>query len=236
MKDKEFLTKNKIAHRGIHNLYLENTLPAFEEAIRKNYTIELDVRLSKDNIVVVFHDYNLKRIFDINRNIHDLTLKEIKKYQYIPTLEETLKFIQGKVPILIEIKYDSRIGILEKETSCLLNNYPGQFAIQSFNPLTILWFRLNQPHYIRGYLVHTILPDNFLLHFLFNRNLLKKVIKPDFIGINLTGLKEKQTKKIRQKYMLIGYTIKTREEYQKYKDDADNFIYECSSINMPEKY
>ena len=195
LKDKEFLIQNKIAHRGIHYTYLENTLQAFGEAIHKNYTIELDVRLSKDNVVIVFHDYNLKRIFEIDRNIHDLTLEEIKKYKYIPTLEETLQFIQGRVPILIELKYDTRLEMLEKEVSRLLDCYSGKVAIQSFNPLTLLWFRLNRPHYVCGYLFHTIFPNNFLIRFLFYRNFLKRMISPDFIGINLDGLKGREIKK-----------------------------------------
>ena len=211
-------------HRGLHEKFLENTLSSFQEAIKKHYQIELDVRLTKDNVAVIFHDYNLKRIFKIDRNINDLTLEEIKKYHYIPTLEEALNLISGKTPILIEIKYDKRTGILEKEISKLLDEYYGEFAIMSFNPLTLLWFRLNRPHYIRGYLIHTVLTGNFLVHFILNQNLLKCIVKPDFIGINLLGLKEKSSKNLRKKYPLIGYTIKTKKEYQEYQNDADNFI------------
>lgn len=222
------MVSTKIAHRGIHHNFLENTLLAFEEAIKQNYIIELDVRLSKDNFVIVFHDSNLKRIFDINRNIHDMTLKELKKYKYIATLKEVLEFVKGKVPILLEIKYDSRVGKLEKQTSELLDQYPGDFAIQSFNPLSIFWFRLNRPHYIRGYLVHSVLPENFLLHCFLNHKLLKYIIKPDFIGVNLLGLKDQKIQKLRKKYILIGYTIQTEEQLKKYLNDADNFIYDIS--------
>lgn len=226
MKNKDFLISKKIAHRGIHYTFLENSLLAFEEAINQNTIIELDVRLSKDNEVIVFHDYNLKRLFNVNRNIHDMTLKEIKEYKYIPTLKEVLKLVQGKTPLLIEIKYENRVGALEKKTSKLLDQYSGEFAIMSFNPLSILWFRLNRIHYIRGYLVHSLLPDNFLLHFFLNHKLLKYIIKPDFIGVNLAGLKDKKIQKLRKKYLLIGYTLKNKEQYQEYFKDADNFIYD----------
>ncbi|MDR0831933.1 MAG: hypothetical protein LBM99_03435, partial [Bacillales bacterium] len=77
-----FLLDNFIAHRGLHNqniekdknkLLPENSLGAFQEAINKNYLIELDVHLLKDGTVVVFHDFNLKRMCGVDLIIEDLT-------------------------------------------------------------------------------------------------------------------------------------------------------------------
>ncbi len=233
MRKKDFLITSIITHRGIHNTFLENTILAFEKAIQKQMTIELDVQLTKDNVAIVFHDNNLKRIFGINREIKDLNLTDIKKYQYIPTLEEVLDLVQGKVPLLIELKLDTSIGVLEKTVCNLLDHYQGQFAIQSFNPLSILWFRLNRPHYIRGYLIHSLLPDSFLLRFFLNCKLVKKVLKPDFIGVNLSALKLKQIQKLRQKYFIIGYTLKTKKEYLEYYSYADNFICDINKETVP---
>lgn len=86
--DISFLTLNKIAHRGIHDKYIENTLKSFLECIKRGYLIELDIRLTKDNYLVVFHDISLKRLFNKNKNINDLTLNELREYKLIPTLEE----------------------------------------------------------------------------------------------------------------------------------------------------
>lgn len=224
VKKKEFLVSRLIAHRGIQHPFLENTLPAFEKAIEKNKIIELDVHLSKDHEVIVFHDNSLKRLFGINRDIQDLTLAEIKKYRYIPTLKEVLNLVQGRVPVLIEFKMAKPVGVLEQEASKLLDQYSGEFAVQSFNPLSLLWFRLNRSHYIRGYLVHSIFPDNFLLRFFLNQNLIRKIIKPDYIGVNLAALKLKKIDTLRKKYLIIGYTLKNVEDYQEYFKLADNFI------------
>lgn len=224
MKKQNFLTTTPIAHRGIHDKYLENTIKAFEEAVKNNYIIELDVRLTKDNQVVVYHDYNLKRLFGINRDINDLTLKEIKKYKYIPTLKEVLDFVDGKVPIIIELKPDKRVSYLETRVAKLLDNYQGQIAIQSFNPLSLFWFKLNRKNIIRGYLLYTIKNDNFLIKLILNSKLLKKIIKPDYLGVNLNALENTYIEHLRKKYIVIGYTITTKEEYQKYKELADNFI------------
>ena len=206
MKEKNFLTKNIIAHRGIHYKYLENTIPAFKEALKKNYTIEFDIRTTKDNQIVVFHDNNLKRIFDINREIDNLTLEEIKKYTYIPTLQEVLNLINGKVPIIIDIKD------FNKDLINILDNYKGKFSIQSFNPLILYKIKKRRPNYIIGYLIYKLLYLKSIL----------LILKPDYIATNLTNLE--LLNKYKNKYIILGYTLKTKKEYQKYKNLADNFI------------
>ena len=69
-----------IAHRGVHNNIdiPENSLLAFKEAIKNNLAIELDVQLTKDNVLVVFHDNNLERMTKVNKNICNLTYNELK--------------------------------------------------------------------------------------------------------------------------------------------------------------
>ena len=71
--------KNKvIAHRGIHNnkTVPENSIKAFEKAIKRKIPIELDVHILKDNTLVVFHDDNLKRMTHIDKKIRDYTYPE----------------------------------------------------------------------------------------------------------------------------------------------------------------
>lgn len=78
------INQNIIAHRGIHNNkdIPENSLLAFKTAVENNYAIELDVQLTKDNVLVVFHDYDLKRMTNKNGLIQDLTYKELQKQLY----------------------------------------------------------------------------------------------------------------------------------------------------------
>ena len=211
MNSIDFLFKSIIAHRGIHYKYLENTILAFEEAIKKKYIVEFDVRLTKDKQVVVFHDANLKRIFEIDRDINDLTLEELRQYQYISTFSEILEMIDGRVPIIIDVKFCRGI---ESKIASELDNYKGLFAIQSFSPLTILWFKINRPNYIRGYLIYQFL---YLKSILF-------ILKPSYIATNLGNLWS--LNKYRYKYKVIGYTIKNKKEYQIYKNQADNFIFD----------
>ncbi len=108
------------AHRGDSSKALENTLPAFEKAIESGSDwIELDVNETKDNVPVVFHDCNLKRLMGKDARIRDLTLEELKAVHpagsmgpafssiKIPSLEEVLNACKGKVRLDIEVKEDA---------------------------------------------------------------------------------------------------------------------------------
>ena len=145
-----------IAHRGIHTKDIpENSLGAFENAIKKGYTIELDVQFTKDKEVVVFHDANLKRMTNDTRNIEDVNYDELKNLklgntdEVIPTLEEVLELVNNKVGIIVEIK-DCKDSIeLSEKTYKILKEYKGNYAIQSFNPFILEWYAQNAPEVIR---------------------------------------------------------------------------------------
>ena len=108
---KPFLDR-PIAHRGLHDkkLIIENSLEAFENAMEHNLAIECDIVLSKDKEIIVFHDYDLKRMCGIDSNINELSINEIRKLKLldtdckIPSLDEMLHLVDGQTPILIEIK------------------------------------------------------------------------------------------------------------------------------------
>ena len=112
-------------HRGLAKKnFKENTLPAFKYSFKQRYGIETDIQVTKDNQLICFHDFNLKRIFNLNKSIKDinyLTLKAIskKKKATIPLLEELLKISKNKYPLLLEIKplfKDSSLGwIIENQ-------------------------------------------------------------------------------------------------------------------------
>lgn len=219
IRDISFINSHYIAHRGLHNdKIIENTIPAFKEAINKNYPIELDVHLLKDNEIVVFHDNNLKRLLNINKDIKDYTYKELSKLKinnkyHIPTLREVLDLVDGKVPIIIELKYDNKVGLLEKELVKLLDNYKGKFSVQSFNPFIVRWFKKNRKNYIRGLLISS----KKRLRVRFSRSKIALLItKPDYLAIS----KKLPTKKISKyhKYPIIIWTINNKKVFDKFKD------------------
>ena len=147
------------AHRGLWNDELpENSLPAFQNAVRHGFGIELDVHLTKDDHLVVFHDDTLKRMCGVDRPISDCTLQELRQLQLkgsnctIPTLDEVLQCVDKQVPLIVEIKPDKRLNQLCQMTYAALTAYGGPYCVESFHPLAVRWFKQNAPEVIRGQL------------------------------------------------------------------------------------
>ena len=140
---KRVISVDIYCHRGLFNnkKIVENTLPAFKTALKYNLGIELDIRITKDNKIVVFHDSNVKRLTGVDKFVKDMTYEELKSLKLldtddtIPTLEDVLKLVEGKVLLLIEIKTAPK-GFLEK-LNRLLIDYNGKVLLQSFNPFII---------------------------------------------------------------------------------------------------
>ena len=134
----------------------ENSLLAFSLAIEEKYGIELDVHLTKDNISAVFHDNLCSGMCGADLKVERLTLKDLNNYtfantnEHIPTLEEVLELVNGKVPLIIELKIKRTDMSLCFHAQKLLNNYKGLYYIQSFNPLALLWYKRHHPNIIMG--------------------------------------------------------------------------------------
>lgn len=238
MKNINFLKDTLIAHRGYHDKESgipENSIAAFKRAIRYNYTIELDVHLTKDNKLVVFHDNNIKRMCGVNKIIENCTYNELLKYNLldtkykIPLFEEVLKLVDGKVGLLIETKTSKFNGCLEKELSKRLDNYNGLFAIQSFNPMSVLWFKKNKKDYIRGLLASDFKNRKDISNL--RKNIIKTlitdiIIKTDFISYDLRALPSKYVESKRKSKLILGWTIRNKKDYEKAIKSCDNLICE----------
>lgn len=235
MKNLSFLKNNLIAHRGLHNNkdVPENSLEAFKLAIKSNYIIELDIHLLKDNTIVVFHDDNLKRMTGIDKKIKDFTYEELKKIKLldtkytIPTFDEVLKIINGKVPVIVEFKYDLKAGLLEEQAVKLLDKYNGLFCVKSFNPLSVRWFKKHRKNYIRGLLVDNKWSNK--KEIISSSMILKFLCKPDFLSCKYSIINKRRVKKMSNKIPVLGWTIKNKANYNKYKDKFYNLI--CENIS-----
>ena len=155
----DWLIDRPIAHRGLFNSnYPENSLSAFENAVKNNYGIELDIQFTKDKKIVVFHDDNLERMTNDKRNVNELLYEELRNLKLlnsnesIPLFEDVLSLVNGKVPLIIEIKNCDNIIELGQETYKLLKSYKGKFVVESFNPFVLQWFKNNAKEVVRGQL------------------------------------------------------------------------------------
>lgn len=143
-KDLSWLTRRPIAHRGLHDIKmgrLENCRASFEAAIAGNFAIELDVQITRDGKAAVFHDYELSRLTLGEGKVADLTLDELSQIQmrhgsdHIEELEEILSLIDGRVPVVIELKTPpQQDGRLEKRVAKILDAYKGHAAVMGFSP------------------------------------------------------------------------------------------------------
>lgn len=232
---KTWLVETPIAHRGYHNKTLpENSLSAFSKAIEKGYAIELDVQLLADGTVAVFHDDSLARMTENDGYIKYLSKADLKvltlkgSKEHIPTLQEVLTLVDGRVPILIEIKNKYKVGKLEQNVIDLLKNYKGEFAVQSFNPFSLAYFRQHAPNILRGQLSGGMKKTEMSW---FKKSLLrkmrfnKKVSQPHFISYEASELPNRYVKKYKH-LPLLAWTIKSKEEYLNVVKVCDNIIFE----------
>ena len=229
MKNLKPLLNSLIAHRGIHNKYIKgNSLIAIELAVMKKIPVEFDISLTKDNIVILCHDSFIKcgnKTYIIRK--HDY--KFLKKVCHeLVTLESVLNMVTGKVPLLIELKPYNKGNKLEKECVKLLDKYNGFFAIQSFSPFIVYWFKKYRESYIRGQLLTNSYNYNFIVNCIYKYMFFNKFTNPDFICYNIKGLPNKQIKKIKDSKPVIGWTVKNQEQIEKYNKYCDNFI--CDNI------
>ena len=154
-----FLGRN-MAHRGLYSKDApENSLKAFAHAVDAGYGIELDVRMTRDGHVVVFHDRDLKRMTGVNGRIEDKTLRDVRRLhlnntnERIPLLSQVLRLVDGKVPIILELKRGKGYKRLCIQTLRQIQGYKGELCVESFDPFIVRWFKKNAPQIFRGQLM-----------------------------------------------------------------------------------
>jgi len=182
------------AHRGLHgNGVPENSMQAFELACQGGFGIELDVQLSSDGVVMVFHDDTLNRVTGVDNKVCNLTCEELTKIslsgtdQTIPTFIDVLKLVNGRVPLLVELKGESFDVSLCKKVADILVEYKGEFCVESFNPLLIREIKKYLPDTFRGQLYTNVCRDkksHSALNVIISLMALNFLATPDFIAYN----------------------------------------------------
>ena len=217
------------AHRGLFDCELpENSIPAFKAAVDGGFGIECDVQLTKDGKSIIFHDDTLTRMCGVERRVCELTLDEIKELKLagseydIPTLEEFLECVGGRVPLLIELKGVTFNTELCDTIAPILDKYEGEFVIESFNPILLGQMKDIRPNFIRGQLVTTLnrekneASQGFLKNFLLAALMTNFISRPDFIAHDKKyphGISLFLTTRVLGAKRCV-WTVKNEEEYQ----------------------
>ena len=228
-----WITTIKIAHRGLHNnIYPENSLGAFENACRMGFAIELDVRKIQDGNIIVFHDDNLQRTCNTDIKVETLISSDLKNYNLfntnyiIPSLKEVLQLVNGRVPLLIEIKNHNLKHRIAPNIYNIIKDYSGAVAIKSFNPLEVMWFKRHAPHITRGMLACGLndvkLPRAY--KFLVKHLSLYKLTRPHFISYCYRDLPNKYI--LHKKVPILTWTIHSSITEAQALQLADNIIFE----------
>jgi glycerophosphoryl diester phosphodiesterase len=192
-KDMEKFKSKMYAHRGLHNEErAENSLSAFKAAVDAGFGIEMDVRLSKDRKLVVFHDDTLDRVCGVSGKVVDFTADELAKLSLngtgegVPTLKEVLAVVDGKVPLIIEVKEDSGDAAVSAAVEKELFPYKGAFVLESFNPLTVARVSKSFPEVCCGFLSRHFTKDpehkGNILYFALQHLLFNRICNPSFIA------------------------------------------------------
>ncbi|MEC9485216.1 MAG: glycerophosphodiester phosphodiesterase family protein [Candidatus Izemoplasma sp.] len=234
-KDMTWIKTGYFAHRGLYNDkdIPENSMAAFEEAIAHGYDIECDVRLTKDNRLVVFHDASLFRMTGKKAHVRTQTLSDIKRLTLLDTSERvrTLRDVLTSLPqdtsYLIELKpYRSArrlVNVFLKEIEGLKIRY----AVHSFDPFVIYQFKKKVPNIIRGQIAETFPGKRGLMYFLLKHMAFNCISKPDFINYRFEDLPRKRLDRLKQKGIpILSFSARSEEDLTFVRNHYDNAVFE----------
>lgn len=152
------------AHRGLYEKNQsvpENTLEAFRRAAAGGYGVELDVQLSSDGAVVVFHDDTVDRMTTEQGRVDSFTLRELQAMPLkdtehrIPLFTDVMAVLDTKSPTIVELKSTPNYPELCSKTLAILRTCKGPYCVESFDPHIVRWFYQNAPDIMRGQLTES---------------------------------------------------------------------------------
>lgn len=227
------------AHRGLYERdqsVPENSLPAFRRAVEAGYGAELDVQLTKDHQIVVFHDNDLKRACGQEGEICDFTYDELQAFplfqteERIPLFSEVLDIFSGSQPLIVELKHCRNQKELCEATRDMLKGYRGPACIESFDPSIVRYFRKYDSGRLRGQLSQPysdyrgVMPG--WLGWLLSRTLFNAMARPHFIAYKLDS--KPLSVRICESLgaMKVRWTARDAEKHDKLMRENDAVIFE----------
>lgn len=224
-----WLTQTPVAHRGLHDVAQgvpENSLAAFERCCGFGFPIELDVRLTRDGDVVVFHDRSLRRLTGASgraedRDAGELTaLRLLGTEERVPRLRDVLHLVAGRVPLLVELKAGGVAPQLERAVVEALRDYRGDVAMQSFRRRSV-W------HLERYEVTHAV-------GHLSRRRPLPAVVRPAFYGCQVEGLPNRAVARRRAAgAVVLAWTVRSAAQAEEALRHVDNVIFEGYVPELP---
>jgi glycerophosphoryl diester phosphodiesterase len=213
------------AHRGLHSgtQFPENSLIAFAAALEMGAGIECDLRLTKDDRIVVFHDPDAWRMCASPIKIAESTGAELSRLTVgnhpIPTLASLLTLVAGRVPLLLEVKVENDIWRWVRPLKDALADYAGPFGIMSFDPRIPRLVRRDMPEVRRGLVIREGLSP-------WRRHLAIWLAAPHFLAVDRRALANRWVASARRAVPVYSWTIRTAAERAQAEVQADALIWE----------
>jgi glycerophosphoryl diester phosphodiesterase len=215
--------RTPIAHRGLHAAAEgrpENSLAAFARCCALGFPAELDVRLTRDGEVVVFHDRTLKRLTGASGRVEERDAADVRALRLlgteerVPLLRDVLELVAGRVPLLIELKAGAPPAALERAVLEALGGYAGEVAIQSFKLRTVRELdRFEAPHAI-GHLWH-------------RRTVTAPSERVAFVGCHVDRAPRRAVRRRREAgAVVLAWTVRSPEQARRALRFVDNYIFE----------
>lgn len=236
--DASTLTGKLYAHRGLHDgnhAVPENSLAAFRLAVEAGYGIELDVQLTADHKLVVHHDGTTGRVCGTNVRISETdyaSLPLLPDGSPIPTFAEVLALVNGKIPLIVEVKQDGGAVPNAAATLEALRSYAGPYCVESFHPLAVRYFRKNAPQIVRGQLAmggkyhskETDIPTFYALKYL----LVNVLGRPHFIAYSSAQDHNLSVWLMKRVFrpLMVAWTIRSQRELDQARRDYSMLIFE----------
>lgn len=242
-----------LAHRALHDRAEgrpENSREAVRAAVAAGYGIEIDIQPSADGVPMVFHDYDLRRLTGVRGRVAGLTAGKLGALRLlggptgIPTLEEVLQIVAGRVPLLIEIKDQDGalgpdVGMLEGAAARVLVDYDGPLAVMSFNPHSVAAFRSAAPDIAVGLTTSAYGIRDWPLIPAATRNRLREI--PDykrvgacFISHEVSDLARPRVTELKEAgAAVLCWTVRSAEAEAEARHIADNVTFEGYPAALP---
>ena len=233
IQDCQWLFDKPLYHRGKfdNKVVFENTLEAYKHSIEDSAPFEFDVQLTSDYEVICFHDNDLKRLFNRDRLVRDISYKRINKLRddlQVPLLKDVLNLVNGRVELMIELKHTNHKfnQILVDKVHELLKDYKGKYVIVSFSPFLLSAYRrLDKGAYLGK--IGSGKTEGFVNRLIVSKNYFNWIARPDFISYDVDNFDENLLKKYKDKgYKITGWALKDSSRVKELKDYYDNYIIE----------
>jgi len=214
------------AHRGLHGPGVpENSLAAARAALAIGAGIECDVRMARDGVPMVFHDEALNRLTGRNGCLRHLPSEAAAELpllgtgETIPALIELLRLIDGRVPLLVEIKREPGLELLCRSVAEMLLGYDGPVAVMSFDLRVARWFAIDAPRVWRGIVVDSQLKPWWRAIFL-------ALARPQFLAVDCKAVDQPWVATQRGRIPVYSWTVRSSLDRAKVAKFADAPIWE----------